>query len=170
MADLGVHKTDLIHYLTGEKIVNTIAQLETIDKKLPDGRPIEVDDNAFAIYTLESGAVGTLHVSWTNYGEENNSTIIYMEGGTIRCYDDEEYSLIVEKKDGSVEKFALDLLTSNKEQTSGGRTSTGVIDAFVDSILTNTPPSISGESVLDTMKVIFANEESAKKLSNVKII
>ena len=52
-------------------------------------------------------AVGTLHVSWTNYGEENNSTIIYMEGGTIRCYDDEEYSLIVEKKDGSVEKFAL---------------------------------------------------------------
>ena len=57
--------------------------------------------------------------------------------------------------------YELDLLTSNKEQTSGGRTSTGVIDAFVNSIITNTPPEISGESAIHAMKVIFASESSA---------
>lgn len=169
MADLGVHKTDLIHYLTGEKIIKTSAVLATIDKKMGDGAPISVDDNAFAIYTLESGAVGSMHVSWTNYGSEDNSTKIYLEGGRIRCYDDEKYSLIVERTDETVEKYALDVLTSNKEQTSGGHTSTGIIDAFVDSIITNTPPAISGESVLDSMKVIFANEDSAEILLSVDV-
>ena len=142
MADLGVHKTDLIHYLTGKKIVRTSAVLATLDKTFSDGRPITVDDNAYAIYTMEDGVVGTMHVSWTNYGNENNSTKMYMEGEVI--------------------PYELDLLTSNKEQTTGGRTSTGVIDAFVESIITNTPPAISGESAMHAMKVVFANEQSAQ--------
>lgn len=162
MADLGVHKTDLIHYLTGKKIVRTSAVLATLDKTFSDGRPITVDDNAYAIYTMEDGVVGTMHVSWTNYGNENNSTKMYMEGGVLRMYDDPKYSLIVEKRDGEVIPYELDLLTSNKEQTSGGRTSTGVIDAFVESIITNTPPAISGESAMHAMKVVFANEQSAQ--------
>lgn len=169
MADLGVHKTDLIHYLTGQKIVKTSAVVATLDKKFPDGSPISVDDNAFAIYTLESGAVGTLHVSWTNYGEEDNSTKLYCTEGILRMYDDPKYSLIVEKKDGSLIPYQLDLLTSNKEQTSGGRTSTGVIDAFVDSIVTNTPPAISGESAMHAMKVIFANQLSNEKGASVDV-
>ena len=162
MADLGVHKTDLIHYLTGKKIVRTSAVLATLDKTFSDGRPITVDDNAYAIYTMEDGVVGTMHVSWTNYGNENNSTKMYMEGGVLRMYDDPKYSLIVEKRDGEVIPYELDLLTSNKEQTTGGRTSTGVIDAFVESIITNTPPAISGESAMHAMKVVFANEQSAE--------
>lgn len=162
MADLGVHKTDLIHYLTGKRIVKTSALLATLDKTFPDGSPISVDDNAFAIYTMEDGVTGTMHVSWTNYGNEDNSTKIYMQGGVLRMYDDPRYSLIVEKSDGEVIPYELDLLTSNKEQTTGGRTSTGVIDAFVNSIVTNTQPAISGESAMQAMKVIFANEESAK--------
>ena len=162
MADLGVHKTDLIHYLTGKKIVRTSAVLATLDKTFSDGRPITVDDNAYAIYIMEDGVVGTMHVSWTNYGNENNSTKMYMEGGVLRMYDDPKYSLIVEKRDGEVIPYELDLLTSNKEQTTGGRTSTGVIDAFVESIITNTPPAISGESAMHAMKVVFANEQSAQ--------
>lgn len=162
MADLGVHKTDLIHYLTGKKIVRTSAVLATLNKTFSDGRPITVDDNAYAIYTMEDGVVGTMHVSWTNYGNENNSTKMYMEGGVLRMYDDPKYSLIVEKRDGEVIPYELDLLTSNKEQTTGGRTSTGVIDAFVESIITNTPPAISGESAMHAMKVVFANEKSAQ--------
>ena len=162
MADLGVHKTDLIHYLTGKKIVRTSAVLATLNKTFSDGRPITVDDNAYAIYTMEDGVVGTMHVSWTNYGNENNSTKMYMEGGVLRMYADPKYSLIVEKRDGEVIPYELDLLTSNKEQTTGGRTSTGVIDAFVESIITNTPPAISGESAMHAMKVVFANEQSAQ--------
>jgi predicted dehydrogenase len=161
MADLGVHKTDLIYFLTRQKIVKTSAVVSTLDKKYTAGTPISVDDNAFCIYTLENGVVGTIHVSWTNYGMEDNSTKLYCTGGVIHIYDDKKYSLMIEKRDGETIYFELDALTSNKEQTSGGRTSTGVIDAFVNSIITNTPPDISGESVMLTMKVIFANLQSA---------
>lgn len=169
MADLGAHKTDIIHYLTGQRIVKTFAELATLNKKYPDGKPIAVDDNAFAIYTLENGAIGTMHVSWTNYGEENNSTIIYMEGGKIRCYDDDKYSLIVENADGTSANYILDMLTSNKEQTTGGRTSTGVIDEFINRILTEKPSVLEGANIIESMKVIFANEISAKNSIIVNI-
>lgn len=39
MADLGVHKTDLIVYLTGQKIVRTSAVLATLDKNSPMAPP-----------------------------------------------------------------------------------------------------------------------------------
>lgn len=161
MADLGIHKTDLIHYLLGESIVRVQALLATVDKKYPDGTPIDVDDNGFCLYTTESGATGTLHVSWTFYGQEDNSTRIYGTKGILRLYDDPRYAMIVERPDGSVEKYELDKMTSNEEQTTGGRTSTGVIDAFVDSILTGKRPPIDGEEALKAMRVVFAAQQSA---------
>lgn len=162
MADLGIHKTDLLHYLLGEPMVRVSAVLSTIDKKYPDGTPITVDDNAYCLYTARSGAVGTLHVSWTNYGVEDNSTRIYGTEGVLRCYDDPECSLILERKDGTVERMKLDLLTSNKEQTSGGRTSTGVIDEFIDCVLTGREPVSGAKEAIRAMRVIFAAEQSAQ--------
>ena len=84
MADLGIHKTDLLHFLLGEDIVSVCAMTGAIHKTLPSGEPIPVDDNALCIYRTRSGAIGQLHVSWTNYGEEDNSTRIYCEKGVIR--------------------------------------------------------------------------------------
>ncbi|HZJ99733.1 MAG TPA: hypothetical protein VFC79_06990, partial [Tissierellaceae bacterium] len=89
--------------------------------------------------------------------------------GKIRCYDDDKYSLIVENSDGTSINYILDMLTSNKEQTTGGRTSTGVVDEFINRILTGRPSLLEGESVIDSMKVIFANEISAKNSSVVEI-
>lgn len=162
MADLGVHKTDLICYLIGKKIVKTSAMLTTVDKRYPDGKLVDVDDTSIALYTLESGALGTMNVSWINYGTEDNSTKLYCQNGVIRMYDDPRYSLIVEKKDGTVIPYELDKLVSNKEQTSGSRTTTGIIDAFVDAVVNKHQPIITGESALHAMKVIFANQRSAE--------
>lgn len=162
MADLGVHKTDLICWLSGQRIVKTFAVLATLDKKFPDGSPITVDDNAICTYTMENGVVGTMSVSWTNYGQEQNATRLYCTGGVIRMYDDPAHSLIVEKKDGTVVPYELDKLTSNKDQTSGARTTTGVIDAFVKSVGTGIPPAISAESVLPAMRAVFANQRSSE--------
>ena len=169
LADLGVHKTDLIHYLLGEEIAEVSAKFTTLDKKFPDGSPISVDDNAMCIYTMRSGAVGTMHVSWTFYGKEDNSTRIYGTEGILRLYDDPECSLIWEKRDGTEERMALDQMTSNKEQTSGGRTSTGVIDAFVDSVLTGARPPIDGREARKAMQVVFAAEKSALEGRAVKV-
>ena len=162
MADLGVHKTDLIHYLTGQRVVATSAVVATLDKKLPDGLPVGVDDNAYAIYTMESGALGTMNVSWTDYGSEDNSTRIYCTGGVLRLYDDPEYSLIVETPD-RIDRYALDRLTSNKEQTSGGRTSTGVIDAFVASVLNDTPSIVGGAPPRPPQGGVVAQERSSER-------
>ncbi len=169
MADLGVHKTDMVHYVTGHKITETTAVIATLDKKFSDGTPITVDDNAFCIYKTDKGAVGTMHVGWTNYGAEDNSTVFQMTKGVIKVYADPKYSLIVEKEDGSVENYELDLLTSNKEQTTGGRTTTGVIDMFIDSVKNGEEPPLNAKSALHAMKVIFASEESAEKKQTVEV-
>ena len=46
MADLGVHKTDLIQYLLDRKVVATTAQIKTLDKVDFSGKKIGVDYNA----------------------------------------------------------------------------------------------------------------------------
>ena len=84
MADLGIHKTYLIQFLLGERITSVSAKIMTLDKKNSSGEPIELEDNAILIYTMESGVVGTMTVSWTYYGEEDNSTVIFGTKGVMR--------------------------------------------------------------------------------------
>lgn len=169
LADLGVHKTDLIHFLCGQNIVEVSATMQTLHKAFPDGSPITVDDNAACIYKLENGAVGTMRVSWTYYGEEDNSTRIYGTKGCIRLYDDSKYSLIVEKSGGEKVYYELDKMASNEEQTSGRSVNTGVIDAFIECIVNGTPTVSSGEDAIDSMRVVFAAEESAKSGKTIKV-
>jgi len=161
LADLGIHKTDLIQYLLGEPIVSVKATFCTLDKKYPDGTPVAVDDNAFCIYRTQSGATGQMHVSWTFYGSEDNSTVLYGTKGIIRCYADPVYSLIVEHRGGETEKLALDEMTSNEKQTTGGRVNTGVIDAFVHSVQTGEKSVCDAQEALKAMRAIFAAERSA---------
>ena len=100
MADLGVHKTDLIQYLTGQRVVRTTARLVTLDKRGEDGALIGVDDNAVCIYELSGGAFGTMTASWTYYGAEDNSTVLYGTKGIMRIYDDPAHSIVVKLADG----------------------------------------------------------------------
>ena len=86
MADLGIHKTDLIRFLLDDDIASVDAKIVTLDKRGSDGSLIAVDDNAFVIYEMKSGAVGTLRASWTNYGPENNSTVIYGSEGVMSIF------------------------------------------------------------------------------------
>ncbi len=169
LADLGIHKADLIHYLTGQEITEVSAFVDTLDKKTPDGAPISVDDNAVCVMRLSGGGMGVLRVSWTFYGQEDNSTRIYGTKGVLRVYDDPRQSLILEKRDGTVERFELDKITTNEEQTAGQRRSTGVIDAFVASILTNTPSLAEGDEAVKAMRAIFAADRAAREGRAVKV-
>ena len=169
LADLGIHKTDLLHFLLGESIVSVSAMVGTVQKTLPDGSLIPVDDNALCIYRTQSGAMGQLHVSWTNYGEEDNSTRIYCEKGVLRLYDDPEYSLIIENHQAEPIRLQLDEMTTNRKQTDGKRTTTGVIDAFVHSILSGEPSVADAEEALKAMRVIFAAVRSAEEGRMVEV-
>jgi len=156
MADLGIHKTDLIQYLLGQTVVETRATLTTLDKRLADGSLIGVDDNAICIYTLSDGAVGTMAASWTDYGAEDNSTVIYGTRGVLRIYDDREHTLILEPKGGKAEFFDVDEIQTNENQTRSG-----VIDLFVQAVNDPAVEGISGASVLPAMRAVFASIESS---------
>lgn len=156
MADLGVHKTDLIQFLTGQKIVETTARLTTLDKKDSQGNFIGVDDNAFCIYKMESGIVGTMTASWTYYGPEDNSTIIYGTKGIMRIYDNLKYSITVELRSGERVYYDIEGIQTNENQTKSG-----VIDLFIESIIEDKETELAGKNALSSMRAIFASIESS---------
>lgn len=164
MADLGIHKTDLIQYLVGQKIVATTARLVTLDKKGPDGSPIAVDDNAICIYEMSGGAVGTMVASWTYYGAEDNSTVIYGTEGNMTIYDIDRAPIVIRKNTGEVRELELGQIQTNASQTKSG-----IIDAFVRCLADDCEPSISGKDVLAAMKAVFANIKSSEEGRRVVI-
>lgn len=164
MADLGVHKTDLIHFLTGQRVVRTTARLTTLDKRGGDGKLIGVDDNAVCIYELSGGAFGTMTASWTFYGAEDNSTILYGTKGIMRIYDDPAHSIVVKLADGEERTYDVEQIQTNDNQTKSG-----VIDLWIDCLKNNRAPEISGESALYAMRAVFASIKSSELGESVEI-
>lgn len=164
MADLGVHKVYLLHYLTGQKVVEAIAKFATLHKKDVSDQPIEVEDNAMCIFQLENGILGTMTASWTYYGAEDNSTVLYGTKGILRIYDDPNYSMVITLKNGETIYFDLESIQTNENQTKSG-----VIDAFIDTILEDKETELSGRKALDSMRAIFAALESAEQGRSVRI-
>ena len=164
MADLGVHKTDLIQYLTGQRVGRTTARLVTLDKRGEDGELIGVDDNAVCIYELSGGAFGTMTASWTYYGAEDNSTVLYGTRGEMRIYDDPAHSIVVKLADGQEQVYDVEQIQTNDNQTKSG-----VIDLWVDCLKNNRAPEISGESALYAMRAVFASIESSQTGKTVEI-
>ncbi len=164
MADLGIHKTDLIQFLTGQTVTEVQACLGTLDKKYADGTPIGVDDNAICIYRMSGGAIGTMTASWTDYCGEDNSTVLFGTEGVLRIYEDPAHSVVLQKRGGETEYFDVDKIQTNEAQTKSG-----VIDLFVDHLADPARPYISGESVLTAMRAVFAALESSETGRSVKI-
>jgi len=164
MADLGIHKTDMIQYVLGTKIVKTQAVLTTLDKRDATGSLIGVDDNAICIYQMENGVIGTMTASWTYYAAEDNTTVIYGTKGELRLYDDPKYSVQQINADGTRIDYQIDQIQTNDNQTASG-----VIDLFVESLVEKKEPEISGENVLHAMKAVFASIESSAKGCAVEV-
>jgi predicted dehydrogenase len=150
MGDLGVHKSDLIRYLLSDEVADVVGFIGTIHKQGTD-----VDDNATCLLRMRSGAIGTLVASWTYYKGEDNSTVLWCENGVMKIGTHPDDQVIVELRNGTVERYKVGAIATNEKQNTSG-----VIDAFVESIMTRTPPSISGEEGLRSLKVILAAFEA----------
>lgn len=161
MGDLGVHKTDLLRYLLGEEIVEVGAFIETTAKEFAD-----VDDTAVCALKTESGIIGTLAASWSYTAKEDNSTIIYGEKAILRLEENPNYSLIAQYTNGEVVNYELGKIQSNDE---GGQNTTHVIDHFVESILNNTEPLITGEEGMKSLAVIIAALKSNETKTIAKV-
>jgi len=164
IADLGIHKTDIIQFLTGQKVQEVMAFVGTLDKKNAVGELISVDDNSICLYKMDGGAVGTMTASWTHYGPEDNSTVLYGTKGIMHIYNDPKYSIVIEKKNGERIFYEIDKIQTNDRQTKSG-----LIDLWVQSIMNDTSPQISGEEALSAMKAVFAAIESAKTGKKIRI-
>ncbi len=163
--DLGIHKIDLIRFFTGDEIEEVSGFVGTLDKKLESGRLIPVNDNLVCLMRTRRGAMGTLAVSWTYYGPEDNSTTLHCEKGIMKIYGDPVYQVVVSKLGGEAAHY-----TVGQIQTNEAPSASGVIDAFIDSIVNKTPPPVTGEDGLRGLQVVFAAMESSEKKSAVRIM
>jgi len=159
MGDLGVHKSDLIRYLLDDEVSEVAAFIGTLDKK-----DTESDDNASCVLRMKSGAIGTLVASWTYYKGEDNSTVLWCENGVMKLCTDPQYQVIVELRDGTVNKYETGEISTNEKQLSSF-----VIEKFVESILNDTVPAVSGEEGRASLKVILDAFESQATGRIVKV-
>ncbi len=164
IGDLGIHKADLVRWLIKDEISEVSAYIRTLDKRGPDGRMIEVDDNAVCILHSQGGIVGTLTASWTNYGDEVNSTTLYCSEGRMRIFDHPEYSLEIQRKNGERIYYKIGDIQTNSRQTNSG-----VIDSFADCIENGNCPEIRGEEGLEVLRIIFGLLESSQSGRSVKL-
>ncbi len=157
--DLGIHKADVMRYLTGEEFHKIGGFVKTLAKKMPDGSPIEVDDNAFLECEMKSGAIGSIHISWTNFGRiGDNGTRIFCENGLIRIGEEGPYAdgVMVDYSNGRRDRITAGAMATNEKQTDSG-----VAALLTEAILTNTPPEIDGEEGYKALNVVITGMEAA---------
>ena len=153
LSDLGIHKVDLLQYLTGQKVIETTAKVMTLNKHTATGAPITVDDNALCILRMSGGAVGTLAASWTVYGHECQSTCLYGTKGIMLIYNNNNPAAPIEVRnlDGTSTSYNIP-----------PETNSGVIDEFVAALEQNREPEVSGREALSTMRAIFGSIKSSE--------
>ena len=108
-------------------------------------------DNALCILKMSGGALGTMAASWTVYGHECQSTVLYGTRGLMMIYSEPSAPIIVSDLEGNRTSFAFDT-TSEKS---------GVIDEFVDALVHDRDPEVSGKEALTTMRTIFGSIRSS---------
>ena len=164
LGDLGIHKLDLMRWLLEDEMDEVFSHLSTLDKKDEQGNFIEVEDNALCILKTTGGITGTMEVSWCDYGEEDNSTVLYCERGVVKIYAGSEYDIILEMKDGSSVYYKTGGASTNKNQLKSG-----VMDAFIDSITCSCLPDISGEEGYKSLAAIIGCRTSSETGRWVKV-
>lgn len=163
--DLGIHKVDLLRYLLNEDIIEVSAFAGALDKKDENGQPIEVCDNMVCLLRTQSGAIGTAAFSWSYYGDEDNSTVLYGEKGVLKIFADPDAALQLMTSAGEQRSYNVGAIQTNDNQTSSG-----VIDAFVEAIRMKKRPPVTGEDGVRALEIIQAAIRSAETGKTVSVL
>ena len=162
--DLGVHKADLLRWLLGQEFTEVSGIVSTLDKRDPEGKLIDLDDNAYLTLKTAKGLTGSMILSWTNYGPEENYTVLYGQHGVLSLGTDPHYGVVVDYRNGEREMHRVGEMSTNTKQVASG-----IIDLFTKSIATNTPPEIDGLEGYKSLDVILTAMEAAKLGKTMKI-
>lgn len=162
--DLGIHKADLMRWLLADEFAEVSGMITTLDKRDPEGNLIALDDNAFINLKTKSGVIGSMILSWTNYGLEENYTVLYCQKGVMSIGTDPTYGVIVDYRNGDREMHKVGAMSTNAKQVASG-----VIDAFTKSISEKKAPEIDGTEGLRSLDVILTAQEAAREGKTMKI-
>ena len=98
MGDIGTHAENLAEYITGLKMVELCADLNTLVK----GRKLDDDGNVLVHW--QKGVVGTLSASQISIGEENGLSIrVYGEDAALEWHQEHPNYLYIRRPDAPVE-------------------------------------------------------------------
>jgi len=159
LADLGIHRVDLIRYLTGlefDEIFSAVSHME-------EGGG-DVEDNAVILGKLHGGALATVTVSWTIHGRVENTVDVYAEKGTLKINYEEGRVLFADLEQPiSNSSFSFDVPYPYEPVYEQGqwRFFSG-IDNFIDAVLGRVECLVPGKEGLRSLEVVLAAAKAAE--------
>jgi len=161
MADLGVHKADLIRYLTGKEVAEISAYFATLEKK-----SCEVDDNFVSCLRFTDGTLGILGASWCFKGLGDDYVILHCQNGSLRIRAWPDKPVVAHLVNPECE---IDFKPSPPIIRYEGSWGLDVSGAFARTCLGLEKPFCTGEEGLRSLEIILAAEKSALTGRSVKL-
>ena len=161
MADLGVHKADIIRFMTGKEVGEVSAVMGNLEKK-----GSTVDDNFCACFKFVDGTMGMFGASWTVKGMDCNYTLFHCENGSLRVHQIPDKPLVAHllKPECTIE-FPIE----KPEYKYDGSWGIDVGGGFVRACLGKEAPFCTGEDGRKSLELILAAEKAALTGRAVKI-
>ncbi|WP_041076134.1 Gfo/Idh/MocA family protein [Thermotoga caldifontis] len=161
LGDLGVHKVDLIRYITGLDIVECTGFIATLEKRA------SVEDVASAVLRLSNSSLATLDSNWITKGLEENYFVVYGEKGTMKVgqTDPTKIDIYLEKPFRMHGEIVLRPLFTNEDPY----WKMPVVDHFAKVCLGLEEPIVKPEDGYIAVKVVERIFESAKRGQAVKV-
>ena len=163
LADLGVHKIDLVRWLLDDEIVQVAAMLDNLSKPT-----CQVEDTAFAVLRMKSGMLGQMYAGWAHNPGCDNSTQVFCEKGILKLESDPTYPVIVEYANGDREYIKTSGINATDDKNANPEGS-GIIDEFVSAILAGRKVSIPGEEGARSLAAVLACVQAAKSGKTVRV-
>lgn len=161
MADLGVHKADMIRYLTGKEISEIAAFYTRLEKP-----KATVEDNFAACIKFDDGTLGTFGASWTFKGLGADYFYAHCTNGSLRInvHPDKAVWAHLHKPEGEI---LFELPAPLNEYHEGWGVDIG--GGFVRAILGLEKPFCTGEEGKKALEIILAAEKAADTGRTVKL-
>ena len=158
IGDLGVHKADMLRFLTGLEVRRVSAF-----KASHTGS--EVEDNFVAVLEFAGGALGTLSGSWTTRGGPLYDLVLVGEKGTLRIDREEAAPLVLHRATGAREVVPVTLAAPDAE----GVLHLAEVPEFVQAIRGERPNPVPGEEGYKALEICLAIDRSAREGRGVEL-
>lgn len=148
-ADLGIHKIDTFRFLLNDEVVESTVKLGYAKTASDKACKHLVDNNAAFVLKMKKGAVGTIMASWTCYGAERNSMVLFGSEGTMLIEHPYCGKVRIMMKNGEEKEYSAEEL-----YRANGWADSGIIREMIR--LIEQGQRQSGEDTLETMRAVFA--------------